>query len=294
LKVSGFTIARNVVRADYPLREAVYSILPLCDEFVIAVGKSEDSTLEFVRSFDDPRIRIIETEWDDTLREGGRVLAVETNKAKAAVSPDSDWLFYIQADEVLHEQYLEVLREKMKTCREDREVQGFLFDYVHFYGSYSYVGDSRKWYRNEVRIIRNDARITSWGDAMGFKTTDGKKLRVVNSGASIYHYGWVKHPREQQAKQQQFHKLWHKDEDLGKMVADANEFDYTHIDSLAHFSGTHPQVMKERIARMNWEFDHDISRKNFNLKSGFLYLLEKLSGWRAGEYRNFKLLKDRP
>lgn len=293
MNVSGFTIARNVVRADYPLKEAVYSVLPLCDEFVIAVGKSEDDTMEFVRSFDDPRIRIIETVWDDNLREGGRVLALETNKAKAAVSVDSDWLFYIQADEVLHEKYLEGLKQQMLDFRNDKEVQGFLFDYVHFYGSYSYVGDSRKWYRNEVRIIRNDPQITSWGDAMGFKTLHEKKLRVVSSGAAIYHYGWVKHPREQQAKQEQFHKLWHKDEDLGKMVADAHEFDYGHIDSLVHFQGTHPHVMHERIARMNWDFDHDISRKNFNLKTGFLYLLEKLTGWRAGEYRNFKLIKNK-
>ena len=97
--VSGFTIARNVVQADYPLKEAVFSIIDLCDEFIIAVGHSNDNTLEFVRSFNHPKIKIIETVWDDNLRTGGKVLAEETNKAKAAVNPNADWLFYIQADE---------------------------------------------------------------------------------------------------------------------------------------------------------------------------------------------------
>src|SRR5688572_3655626 len=154
--VSGFTIARNVVRADYPIREAVLSVLPLCDEFVIAVGKSEDGTLDFIRSFDDPKIKIIETIWDDNLRVGGKVLADETNKAKAAVDPKADWLFYIQADECLHEKYLEPVKGAMQTYLNDPEVDGLLFDYIHFYGSYDYVGDSRKWYRNEIRVVRNN------------------------------------------------------------------------------------------------------------------------------------------
>lgn len=132
--VSGFTIARNVVRADYPLREAVYSILPVCDEMLIAVGKSDDTTLELVRSFDSPKIRIIETEWDDTLREGGKVLAVETNKAFDAVSDNADWCFYIQADECLHEQYLDHVREAMIDFCDDKDVEGLLLDYKHFYG----------------------------------------------------------------------------------------------------------------------------------------------------------------
>lgn len=293
MKISGFTIARNVVRADYPLREAVFSILPLCDEFIIAVGKSEDNTLEFVKSFDDPKIKIIETEWDDMLREGGKVLAVETNKAKAAVMKDADWLFYIQADEVIHEKYLEVLKANMRKHLDDPEVQGLLFDYIHFYGSYNYVGDSRKWYRNEVRIIRNDDRITSWGDAMGFRTTGKQKLRVAHSGAEMYHYGWVKHPRDQQTKQQQFHKMWHADEQLDKFITKSTEFNYKTIDSLAVFEGSHPAVMQERIDRMNWQFDYDISKKNFSFKTRMLHLLENITGWRMGEYRNFILLKDK-
>lgn len=287
--VSGFTIARNVVRADYPLKEAVFSILDLCDEFVIAVGKSEDETLTFVRSFQHPKIKIIETEWDDTLREGGRVLAVETDKAKASVNPQADWLFYIQADECVHEQDLPAIRHAMEKNLHNPQVEGLLFDYLHFYGSYDFVGDSRRWYRNEVRIIRNRKDIFSYRDAQGFRKLPNDKLVVARSGAQMYHYGWVKHPEAQQQKQMQFHRMWHDDDFMQKHVAGAAGFDYSNIDSLQKFTGTHPAVTQERIARMNWTFDFDISRKNMGLKSRILYAIERLTGWRPGEYKNYRL-----
>ena len=155
MKVSGFAIARNVVKADYPIKEALTSIVPLCDEIIVAVGKSEDNTLEYIRSLDIPHLKIIETIWDDSLREGGKVLADETNKALKAVSPDSDWLFYIQADECIHENDVPHIRAAMEKNLQNINVNGLLFNYLHFYGTYDFVGDSRRWYRNEIRIIRN-------------------------------------------------------------------------------------------------------------------------------------------
>ena len=204
--VSGFTIARNVVKADYPIKEAVYSILPLCDEMVIAVGKSDDDTLNYIKSFDSPKIKIIETIWDDSLREGGKVLAIETNKAMDAINPNADWCFYIQADECLHEQYLEPLKSLMLKYKDEQSIDGLLFNYTHFYGSYDYVADSRHWYRKEIRIIRNNAQIRSFKDAQGFRKND-QKLKVKETGASIYHYGWVKHPKQQLEKLKQARKL---------------------------------------------------------------------------------------
>lgn len=289
--VSGFTIARNVVRADYPIKEAIYSVLPLCDEFIVAVGASDDATLTYIQSFDDPKIKIIETVWNDELRVGGKVLADETNKAKAAVNPKADWLFYIQADECLHEKYIEKLRKIMFENLSNRSIDGLLFDYTHFYGSYDYIGDSREWYRHEIRIIRNNPDIYSYRDAQGFRKGNDLKLNVKKTGASIYHYGWVKHPKEQQIKQKQFHRLWHDDKKLQNMLQSADEFEYGHIDSLAAFEGSHPEVMQNRIKNQNWVFDHDISKKNFNLKTKLLHWIEKNLGWRIGEYKNYKIVR---
>ena len=140
MKVTGFTFIRNAVIYDYPVVEAIRSILPICDEFVVAVGNSDDATLQLISRIDPSKIRIIKTVWDDSLREGGRVLALETDKAYQAIPAASDWAFYIQGDEVVHEKYLETIKNSMLQWKDHPEVDGLLFDYLHFFGSYDYGG----------------------------------------------------------------------------------------------------------------------------------------------------------
>jgi len=289
MKVSGFTFVRNAIKFDYPIVEAITSILPLCDEVIVAVGKSEDNTLELIKSIGSAKIKIIETIWNDALREGGKVLADETNKAFAAISADSDWAFYIQGDEVIHENQLPAIKAAMQKYKDDKSMEGLLFDYIHLYGSYDYVGDARQWYRKEIRIVRNDKDISSYKDAQGFRKK-GKKLNVKPIDAQVYHYGWVKPPEAQQAKQQTFHKLWHTDEWMKQHIPQVAEFDYDTIDSLARFEGTHPAIMKERISKMNWKFSFAPTQKKLSFKLKVLLFIEKKSGWRIGEYKNYKII----
>ena len=289
MKVSGFTITRNAILYDYPVVEAIESVLPLCDEFIVAVGKSEDETRKLVESISSDKIKIIDTVWDDSLKEGGKVLAAETNKAFDAVSPDSDWAFYIQSDEILHEKYIDTVIKEMERYKDDPKVEGLLFNYLHFYGSYEFIGDSRKWYRREVRVIRNDKQIHSFKDAQGFRK-NGNKLNVKLIDAFIYHYGWVKHPEIQQKKQETFNRLWHDDEWMDKNIAKVSEFDYSQIDSLKYFTDSHPKVIQERINRMNWKFDFDPTQSNMKLLYGILRLIEDKTGWRIGEYKNYNLV----
>ncbi len=289
MKVSGFTFIRNAVKYDYPIVEAITSILPLCNEFIVAIGNSEDKTEKLIQSINSSKIKIINTIWDESLKIGGKVLADETNKAFREISKDSDWAFYIQADEVVHEKYLPAIKKAMLKWKEDTKVDGLLFNYLHFFGSYDYVGDSRKWYRKEIRIIRNDKNIHSFRDAQGFRKNN-KLLNVKPIDAYIYHYGWVKHPSIQQSKQENFHKLWHNDVWIRKNLLKVDEFDYSLIDSLAHFKGTHPKIMQQRIKKKNWEFSFDTSKKNFSLKNKILYNIKKWTGWRIGEYKNYKII----
>ena len=289
VKVSGFTFVRNAIKFDYPVVEAISSILPLCDEIVVAVGKSEDETLDLIKSIGSPKIKIIETIWNDSLREGGKVLAAETIKAFEAINKDCDWAFYIQGDEVIHEKYLPIVKESMLKWKDDNRVEGLLFNYKHFYGSYNYVGDSRKWYRKEIRIIRNDKSIFSYKDAQGFRK-NSIKLKVKQIDAFVYHYGWVKPPEFQQAKQEFFHKLWHNDKWINKHIQRVDQFNYSNIDSLAKFEDTHPKAMQDRINKKNWHFSFDDTQKRHSLKIKFLMYIEKKCGWRVGEYKNYKLI----
>jgi len=289
MKVSGFSFIRNAIKYDYPIVEAIESVLPLCDEFVLAVGNSDDDTLKLVSGINPAKIKIIETIWDDSKREGGKVLAEETNKAFQAVSRDSDWAFYIQGDEVMHEKYIENVYNAMKLNKDNQQVEGLLFKYVHFYGSYDYIGDSRRWYRNEVRVVRPRKEIQSYRDAQGFRI-NGQKLKVMPANAEIYHYGWVKNPYDMQKKHQSFHKYWHDDQWVKENVGDSDLFDYSKIDSLNWFKGDHPKCMQNRINNINWKFSFDPTVKKMSLKNKILYKLEKLTGYRVGEYKNYKLL----
>ena len=290
MKISGFTVVRNAIKYDYPIVEAIQSILPICDEVVVAVGNSDDATLDLIRNIPSPKIKIVETVWDDTLREGGRVLAVETDKAFQQIAPDSDWAFYIQGDEVVHEKYLATVKEAMTTYLHEPAVEGLLFNYLHFYGSYDYIGESYRWYRREIRVLRNVKGIFSFRDAQGFRRKPNEKLRVKMIDAEIFHYGYVREPKAMQGKQRSFNKYWHDDQWVESHVSSAEEFDYTNIDALKVFTGTHPMVMQRRINSMNWKFQYDPSTKHFKLKDKLKRFVERVTGWRPGEYRNYKII----
>lgn len=288
MKVCGFTIVRNAIKFDYPVIESIKSILPVCDKFIVCLGNSVDETRKAIEAIDDPKIEILNSVWDDSLREGGAVLAVETNKAFDAIPADYDWAFYIQADEVVHEKYHPEIRSSMEKYLNDQSIDGLLFHYIHFYGNYQYIGDSRKWYRNEIRIIRNDKKIRSYKDAQGFRISGSKKLRARLIDAYVYHYGWVKNPFHLQEKQKDFNKFWHSDEWIKKMVKEDPFFDFSNIDSLTFFKATHPAVMKDRIDQQDWNFEFDITTKNFDLRSRILHFIELKTGLRLFEYKNYK------
>jgi glycosyltransferase involved in cell wall biosynthesis len=291
MKVAGFTIIRNGEKFDYPFIESIRSVLPLCDEMVVAVGNSEDNTLEMVKKIDSPKIRIIETVWDENLREGGRVLAVETDKAKAALPDDTDWAMYIQGDEVLHEKDYPAIRKAMEENLKNQRIEGLLFDHLNFYGSFDYIADSRKWTYKQIRVIRNDPAITSFRDAISFMK-NGKRLRVKKIDATVYHYGWVRKPDAMQEKMEAFNKMWHDDQWMEQNFAKVDEFDYSNIDSLSKFEGTHPKVMEERIRRMNWKFSFDPT-KGIKLapRLRFLNWLEKKHGIEIGKFRTYRVVR---
>jgi len=292
MKVAGFTFIRNAVKNDYSIVEAITSILPICDEFIVAVGKSEDSTLELIQSIKSPKIKIVETIWDDTQREGGKTFALETDKALVAVSKDVNWAFYIQGDECVHEKDLPIIQAEMQANLHDARVEGLLFHYTHFYGSYDYVAVSRRWYRREIRIVRPHIGVHSYRDAQGFRL-NGRKLHVKLIPATIHHYGWVKPPQGINNKVRNFNQFYQEERWMEQHMPANFEFDYNNADRLLPFTGSHPEVMKTRIKAQNWpmKLDAEAIRKKMTIRRKVLQWIEDISGWRLGEYRNYKLLK---
>lgn len=290
MKITGFTFVRNAIKYDYPVVESIRSILPLCDDFVVAVGKSEDHTLSMIQAIDPKKIKILETIWDDSLREGGKVLAIETNKAFQEVPASSDWAFYLQADEVIHEKYWDSIYKAMQKYKAHKHVDGLLLNYLHFYGAYKYVGKSFRWYRREVRVIKNNKNIYSYRDAQGFRKDNNKKLNVKLIDAYVYHYGWVKKPAIQQRKYENFWRYFHNDRWGEKNIKKVPQFDYHAIDSLHLFNGTHPKVMQASVANQNWSFEYDVQRNKFSFKDKVKRFIQDLTGYQIGEYKNYKLV----
>jgi len=292
MKVSGFSFIKNALIYDFPIVEAITSILPVCDEFIVAVGDSDDDTLGLISRIDPDKIKIVETQWDESLRKGGRVLALETDKAFARVSEDSDWAFYIQGDEVVHEKYLETVYNSMLQYKDDPIIDGLLFKYLHFYGSFDYVGASSRWYTHEIRVIRNNKSIYSYRDAQGFRKGDNEKLRVKPIDACVYHYGWVKEPKTMQSKLENNSRYWHDDQWINENIkTEDRSYAYDrHVSELSLFSGEHPRVMKERIEAKNWKFNYDISRNRKTPKDRLKSFLSKVFGLDFA-YKNYTIVK---
>ena len=247
--LSGFSFVRNAIQYGYPVAEALRSLAPLVDELVVAVGKSDDDTLGLVRSLDIPQLKIVETVWDDSLRRGGHVLAQQTNLALSHCR--HPWAFYLQADEVVHELDYPRIRQSLARWQDDPAVDALRFRFVHFEGTYAYVNPVR--YRWQCRVIRNNGTIQSVGDAAGFGRVDGKKLRMKDSGARIYHYGWARAPEVMRTKTLAFDKMWLDDDAIAKRWKDVPAEEFGQVDIAFRFRGTHPAAMKEKVGAISWD-----------------------------------------
>lgn len=291
MKVCGFSFIRNGVKYDYPFEEAIRSILPLCDHVIVAVGKSDDDTLAKVMAID-PKIEVLQTEWDEAQREGGRVLALETDKAFQAITNEYDWCFYIQGDEVVHEAHYNSIRNAMERYKNDQEVEGLLFNYRHFFGSYDYVGARYSWYRREIRIIRNNKSIYSYRDAQGFRIQPNRKLRVKLIDAYIHHYGWVRKPDALQQKIDANEYIYQKRGNTGYQI-EMNKAVYAYANAgepVLRYTGTHPTVMRNRIEQQNWPFEPDPTLHYASFKDLIKRTIFKITGWFPGEYKNYRII----
>ena len=316
MKISGFTMVRNATKLYYPIREAIESILPICDEFVVALGNCDpdDTTEQEILGIGSDKVRIIRTTWDLDRFPRGSVHAQQTDLAMQACR--GDWLFYLQSDEVVHEQYLPAIQERCRELLDDREVDGLLFRYKHFWGDYQHYVLSHAWYPSEVRIVRRDPAIHSWWTAQSFRRIpdfDGvsyrtragtAKLRVARVDAEIFHYGFVRPPRLMQKKNKAFRTIHWGAAAAEEQFRDRPEtFDYGNLGRLARYTGTAPAVMEKRIAMMDWQDQlryadlpgQKSRNKHERLKYRLLTFIEQrlLGGRTLFGYRNYILLRDR-
>jgi len=282
MRVSGFTFVRNGVKLGYPFTESIRSVLPIVDEFVVAMGPSDDGTEALLKAIADPKIRIIHTTWNERIRSDYSVkgFVYGQQKSIALFNCTGDWAFYLEADELVHEEDLPKIHAAMERYLHVDRVEALAFDYVHFYGNANTYAWSPRWYRSEARILRNT--IPAWGpEGLFFVVLDthknGRYPRAAHTGATIYHYGWLKTEEQRIAKRESNARHWNN----VPQFAQSEEID---PQVLRPFTGTHPKAIYDWLPASDGLFranpNHQLTARERKHR-----LMLRLEGWFGFRFR---------
>lgn len=287
IRISGFTIVRNATILDYPFAESVRSLLNLCDEVIINCGDSDDDTYEQCQRLESEangRIKIIRSHWEREKQSGGFQLKHQSDRALQECR--GKWCFYLQADEVLHESDIPRVMAAIKKADERPEIDGIVFDYLHFYGNFSFVMSGRNWYRREVRAFKQGRGIEAFRDAQGFRK-HGNRLLAIRSGARVFHYGYVRTSESLQKKSTQMALWWG---EAPPTEASAHEL-RKHV-GMKRFLLTHPKVMQERVSQNAKYPDPSKGTRKWDwneIKNAITLVWESVIPYRIGEFRNYDI-----
>lgn len=293
--VSGITFIKNGLSLGYPIKESIESIEPLCDEIIINVGfdnpecSKDDGTFEYLRThFTHPKFRFVTSYWDPQMTKSGLILSEQTNIALKHAK--GKYIHYIQGDEVIHEKDFPAIHNSIIEMEKNKNIQGLVFDYVHFYGNLNVVKHTRNTYRREVRVIRNSIGLTSYLDAQGFRHADGSKPHCIRIPAQIFHYGWARPKNIMAKKIKVMDRFYHGDQ------FDRHEkenFEYHRIWGLKPFTGTHPNVVKPWVETNKTDLDVLKLKLIFKPKDLGLVIsdmIESVTDYRMGEFKNYILI----
>ena len=286
MKVSAFTFIKNGQILGYPFLESIQSILPIVDEFVINVGESEDETLSLIQSIDNPKVRIIESKWNDGMKDRGYVYGQQ--KMIAQFNCTGDWLFYIEGDEVYHENDLDKIRDSMKLHLNDSSVEALVFDFYHFYGNANSYLDSPGWYRSEARVIKSSIRSYA-PDGLFWLVLDrnkkGRYPKAKKIDAHCYHYGWVRSEEQMNLKSQKVQKYWGKSH---------NKIDYSQMDQsiIKEFHRSHPKAIAQWLPKNSvlYQVDDKYQLNKKQKKHRLMIMLENIFGIELSK-KHYKLIK---
>jgi glycosyltransferase involved in cell wall biosynthesis len=286
MKISAFTFIKNGEILGYPFLESIKSILPIVDEFIINVGHSDDNTLSIIESISSSKIRVIESTWNDKMNDRGFVYGQQ--KMIAQYNCSGDWVFYIEGDEIYHENDLERILKAMQDYLDSPNIEALAFNFYHFYGNKNTYLDSPGWYRSEVRIIKNSIRSYAPDGLFWLVLDKNKKGRYPRAkllNANCYHYGWVRSEEQMNLKSQNVQKYW------GNKYS---HIDYSKMDSsiMKEFTGTHPKVIKNWLKEEKGLFETDSNYKltSKQKKHKLLIKFEKLLGFNFSK-KHYKRVK---
>ena len=192
--ISGYTTTKDCIKAQYPWRQSIQSMLGFCDEVVVVDGGSKDGTLEelYKWSETEPKLHVhlVERDWSHP-----RFAVFDgAQKAEARKRCTGQFLWQMDADEVVVEGDWEKIVQLCKNF--PKEVDLLSLPVVEFWGGPGKVRvDVNPW---KWRLSRNLPYITHGVPSILRKTdpgghlyaspgTDGCDYVHAESGAVIPH-----------------------------------------------------------------------------------------------------------
>lgn len=184
-------VIKNGVKQGYPFWESLKSCLSFADEIVISEGYSDDGTAEYIRKFIDMysgkvKFRLYNDDWNSFQTPYGEVIAAVSYKNMRRC--EYEWVYYLQADEVLHDDNSAFVRS---IAEGNDGYNAVMFEFYHFINGWEPIPMGGAAYHHAIRMVRNKNDICFMGDAWTF---DGGVKPIcchTKVPKPIYHLGWV-------------------------------------------------------------------------------------------------------
>lgn len=256
--LAGCLIIKNGTKFDYPFQQAIESVLPICDEFVVVEGVGEDDTYERLLAMreKDQKIQVVRSKMERKVSELSRATDLSISLTKC------DYYLQIQGDEGINE----------FSCRRIRSVvdRGG-FDILqtrifHFWSSFDTVYIPKVFYDYVWRVARRSLfpQLHSIGDAMNLGPLSLPGLRTLalpETEAYWLHYGFVRNPKQMVEKCYEFFPWWSQDPEkweehgMDPYLARARQnkkvvwTEKHHPRQLTPFRGVHPKSYESWISK---------------------------------------------
>lgn len=240
MKIYGFTYVRNGETLGYPYLEAIRCLSELCDAVYVAVGDSTDCTRELVAAV--PAVHVIDTIWDDALRQGGKIFSIQANTALRELRKNHSegWALHLQADQI-------VLRDDFAQIRADFEraeasgCDALAMRFLHFWHTPRAIAYSKRWFPQTVVAARVGSKVESVGDSQSL----GGYSKLFESDVNVFHYGHALGDKFYEQKQRTLHRWWHPDSAIDTVMKKSAGKDRE--EPSLPYLGPHPVWMQSRL-----------------------------------------------
>lgn len=185
-RLGGTQFVIDGLKYDYCFAESIRSLQEFCNEVVVIDAGSKDGTVEVLKTLENEKTKIIyldREEWDSL--HGWAKLNHFSNKAISELT--TEWNFYQQSDEVVHESCYKDIRQAI----EQPGIEAFLVTRINLWSTpfqmLNVTGNRNPCSTQVIRLAKSN--YMTGGDAESIYATPS--AAYVNN-IRLYHFGFVR------------------------------------------------------------------------------------------------------